>query len=153
MRLYHGPQVPQAVGHGNRRDRTRRVFLPLPPLLPQDSDTVVDSQEDDEELTVPWKVLLPLGPQLRCSLHQELLFCHKRGLLPRKRPELQSVLQRHREQRERVERPLSDLDRHLQTCTLRRTALESEDERRRRPIEPEYVKVKGALRHISVFPQ
>ncbi|KAK7877953.1 hypothetical protein WMY93_031381 [Mugilogobius chulae] len=75
-----------------------------------------------------------------------------RGLLPRKRPELLCVLERrHREERERRERPLSDLDRHLQTRRLRSRALDSDDERKRRQSEPEFVKVKGALRHISGF--
>uniref|UniRef100_A0A8C8VLZ3 Uncharacterized protein n=1 Tax=Pelusios castaneus TaxID=367368 RepID=A0A8C8VLZ3_9SAUR len=51
------------------------------------------------------------------ELHRELLFSHRRGLLPEHKPELQKVLESRRKkqmkQQEELRRPLTDLEEEL----------------------------------------
>uniref|UniRef100_A0A8D2JEL3 Uncharacterized protein n=1 Tax=Varanus komodoensis TaxID=61221 RepID=A0A8D2JEL3_VARKO len=51
------------------------------------------------------------------ELHRELLFTHRRGLLPEHKPELQRVLEARRirqlKQQEEIQKPLTDLEEEL----------------------------------------
>uniref|UniRef100_A0A3Q2FN00 Uncharacterized protein n=1 Tax=Cyprinodon variegatus TaxID=28743 RepID=A0A3Q2FN00_CYPVA len=71
------------------------------------------------DLIKPKKLINPILASLQQrALHQELLFCHKQGFLPRKKSELHRVLEnKAREQlrkREQALRPRSDLEVKLQ---------------------------------------
>ncbi|KAI3370265.1 hypothetical protein L3Q82_025048, partial [Scortum barcoo] len=83
---------------------------------------VTDSQQQKEggDLIKPKKLPNPdLASHQHRALHHELLFCQRRGLLPRRKPELQCVLEQKRreqhKQRERALRPPSDLEAKLRT--------------------------------------
>uniref|UniRef100_A0A3B3V9B9 Uncharacterized protein n=1 Tax=Poecilia latipinna TaxID=48699 RepID=A0A3B3V9B9_9TELE len=70
---------------------------------------------DEYDLIKPQKLINPiLASVQRRALHQELLFCHRRGMLPRKKSELQRVLEsKNREQLKKTElslQPRSDLE-------------------------------------------
>ncbi|KAM9149010.1 protein FAM107B-like [Pangshura tecta] len=89
------------------------------------------------------------------ELHRELLFSHKRGLLPEHKPELQKVLETRRykqlKQQQESQRPLTDLEEELRKRHRmleqyeQELALKGEQECR-----PEFILVKESLKKINV---
>uniref|UniRef100_UPI003AAF7D0E protein FAM107B n=1 Tax=Centroberyx gerrardi TaxID=166262 RepID=UPI003AAF7D0E len=117
-------------------------------------------QQQDGDLIKPKKLPNPvLDSHQHRSIHRELLFCYRRGLLPGDKPELQRVLEyRQREQhkqRERALRPPSDLELKLRTRQQRIQVYELEQLKRSENLEnvPEFVHVRGTLRHIQIVSQ
>ncbi|KAM7422241.1 hypothetical protein PAMA_010352 [Pampus argenteus] len=86
----------------NRKERHHCRTIPL-------GQVMENQQQEGSDLIKPSTLPNPVlaSPQHK-ALHQELLFCHRRGLLPRKRPELQCVLENKR--RDLVLLPPSDLE-------------------------------------------
>ncbi|XP_018533230.2 protein FAM107B [Lates calcarifer] len=89
------------------------------------------------------------------NLHQELLLCHRRGLLPRVKPELQRVLEHKvREQHKQREVALhspSDLEAKLRTWRERIQVCELEEKKRNESLQdiPEFVRVRGTLKPVQ----
>uniref|UniRef100_A0A8C8DWD4 Uncharacterized protein n=1 Tax=Oryzias sinensis TaxID=183150 RepID=A0A8C8DWD4_9TELE len=136
-------------------------------------------EEHVDDLIRPRKLINPiLASAQRRALHQELLFCWRRGALPRRKPELQRVMEhRKREQlrkRDQALRPPSDLQVKLHrrqqriqfvsvsnrkrprkhndpTVMLLVFQLEMEEKRRteRQKNLPEFVRVRQTLKHIQ----
>uniref|UniRef100_A0A3P8S7A3 Uncharacterized protein n=1 Tax=Amphiprion percula TaxID=161767 RepID=A0A3P8S7A3_AMPPE len=105
----------------------------------------------DDDLIKPRKLPNPiLASHQHRALHQELLFCHRRGVLPRRKPELQCVLEhKQREQRKQREvaiHPPSDLEVKLRT-RLQRLQYELEEQKRSESLKnvPEFVFVRQTL--------
>ncbi|XP_025051338.1 protein FAM107B-like [Alligator sinensis] len=89
------------------------------------------------------------------DLHRELLFSHKRGLLPEHKPELQKALETRRlkqlKQKEESQRPLTDLEKELRKRHQKleeyeqELALKQDQESR-----PEFILVKESLKKIKL---
>ncbi|KAM9408228.1 protein FAM107B [Pholidichthys leucotaenia] len=134
----------------NRRDRCHCWIVPT-------SQVIENQQQDDGDLIKPKKLPNPvLASHQHRALHQELLLCHRRGLLPRKKPELQSVLEHiRREQHRKRElslQPPSDLEAKLRTRQQRIQAYELEEKKRSESVKyvPEFVRARRTLKHITV---
>ncbi|XP_029948533.1 protein FAM107B [Salarias fasciatus] len=149
MRLYQSTQVLPKMGLQNRRDRYH--CLAASPCQGTDSQ----QQQEDDDLIKPRKLPNPiLASRQHRALHQELIFCHRRGLLPRRRPELQCVLEvkqkeRHR-QRELALHPPSDLEVKLRSRQQKILKYELEEKKRSESLKniPEFLYVRQTLRHI-----
>ncbi|XP_042263559.1 protein FAM107B isoform X1 [Thunnus maccoyii] len=149
MRLYQSTQVSQKMDLRNRRERHHCWMVPP-------RQVIESQQQEGGDLIKPWRLRNPVlaSPQHK-ALHQELLFCHRRGLLPRKRPELQCVLEnKRREQLKRRELdllPPSDLEVKLRRIQHRIQAYELEEKKRSESLRnlPEFVRVRGNLKHIQ----
>ncbi|XP_042350856.1 protein FAM107B-like [Plectropomus leopardus] len=151
MRLYHSTQVSQKMGLRNRKERHHCWMVP--PCQVMESP-----QEETSDLIQPEKLPNPvLASHQHRALHQELLFCHRRGLLPRKKPELQHVLEhKQREQHKQRELalcPLSDLEVKLRTRQQRTKIYELEQTKRIESLQnvPEFVHVRRTLKHVQNF--
>ncbi|XP_069366031.1 protein FAM107B-like isoform X2 [Paralichthys olivaceus] len=117
---------------------------------------VIESQQQDGDLIKPRKLPNPIvASHQHRALHQELLFCHRRGLLPRRKPELQCVLEhKQREQhkqRELALHPPSDLEVKLRAMQQRSQVCELEEKKRNESLQnvPEFVRVRGTLKHVQ----
>ncbi|XP_075997489.1 protein FAM107B [Genypterus blacodes] len=125
------------------------------------TEEVIESQEqEDGDLIKPRELPNPvLASHQHRALHKELLLCHRRGLLPGTKPELQRVLEkRQREQlkqREMTQRPPSDLEVKLLTRRQRIQLCELEGLKRNKGLAdiPEFVRVRESLRNIQTVPQ
>uniref|UniRef100_A0A3Q1DD11 Uncharacterized protein n=1 Tax=Amphiprion ocellaris TaxID=80972 RepID=A0A3Q1DD11_AMPOC len=146
MRLYQSTQASQKTILRNKSDRHQCWMLP--------PHQVIENQEqEDDDLIKPRKLPNPiLASHQHRALHQELLFCHRRGVLPRRKPELQCVLEhKQREQRKQREvaiHPPSDLEVKLRT-RLQRLQYELEEQKRSESLKnvPEFVFVRQTLKH------
>ncbi|KAM9362229.1 protein FAM107B [Symphorus nematophorus] len=115
-------------------------------------------QQEGENLIKPRKLPNPiLASQQHGALHRELLLCHRRGLLPRRKPELQCVLEHKRreqhKQRELALCPPSDLEVKLCMRQQKIKVYELEEKKRSESLHnvPEFVRVRGTLKHIQTF--
>ncbi|XP_061584611.1 protein FAM107B-like [Cololabis saira] len=144
MRLYHSTQVSQKTGLRNRRDRHhRRMIAP--------HQLIGNHRQEEDDLIKPRKLINPILASLpHRALHKELLFCYTRGVLPRRRPELQRVLEHKRRKQELAIHPLSDLEVKLRIRQQRIRLYELEEKRRCESLKnvPEFVRVRQALKHI-----
>ncbi|KAM4740588.1 protein FAM107B [Anableps anableps] len=148
MRLYQNMQVAQKSGLRNKRNRAQCWISP--------SHQVIENQQQEEDdLIKPQKLINPiLASFRRRALHQELLFCHRRGMLPRKKSELQTVLEsKNREQlkkRELALQPHSDLDVKLRRRQQRIQLYELEEKKWREGLKnvPEFIRVRQSLKHV-----
>ncbi|XP_029907518.1 protein FAM107B [Myripristis murdjan] len=117
-------------------------------------------QQKDDDLIKPKKLPNPvLESHQHRALHRELLFCCRRGLLPRQKPELLNVLE-HRQrqqqkQRERALRTPSDLELKLRKRQQKIQVYELEELKRNEKLrnQPEFVRVRGSLKHIQIVHQ
>ncbi|XP_024126593.1 protein FAM107B [Oryzias melastigma] len=148
MRLYHSSQVSQNMGLKNKKDR-HHCWMITP------HQVIENQQQQEDDLIQPRKLINPvLASVQHRALHQELLFCYRRGTLPRRKPELQRVLEhKKREQlrkREQALCPPSDLEVKLHRRQQRMQFLEMEEKRRmeRQKNLPEFVRVRQTLKHI-----
>ncbi|TRY60086.1 hypothetical protein DNTS_011999 [Danionella cerebrum] len=95
----------------------------------------------------------------RQSLHKELMLGHKRGLFLEEKPELQRVLEQRRLDLHREEelalQPPSDLELELRKRQQKLHEYELEEQRRLEEEKnvPEFVRVKGSLRHLQFTDQ
>ncbi|XP_028261352.1 protein FAM107B [Parambassis ranga] len=149
MHLIQSTQVPQNMGLRNRKDR-HHCWMVLP------SQVIENQQQEDGDLIKPRKLPNPiLASHQHRSLHQELLFCHRRGVLPKRKTELQSVLEHKRrelhKQRELALQPPSDLEVKLRTRRQRIQVYELEEKKRSEDLKnvPEFVRVRQTLKHVS----
>ncbi|XP_011473849.1 protein FAM107B-like [Oryzias latipes] len=149
MRLYHSSPVSENMGLRNKKDR-HLCWMITP------HQVIETQQQEEDDLIRPRKLINPiLASAQRRALHQELLFCWRRGALPRRKPELQRVMEhRKREQlrkREQALRPPSDLQVKLHRRQQRIQFLEMEEKRRteRQKNLPEFVRVRQTLKHIQ----
>ncbi|XP_034441528.1 protein FAM107B [Hippoglossus hippoglossus] len=124
----------------------------------QPHQVIESQQQEDGDLIKPRKPPNPIvASHQHRALHQELLFCHRRGLLPRREPELQRVLEhKQREQhkqRELALHPPSDLEAKLRTIQQRLQVCELEEKKRNESQQnvPEFVRVRGTLKHVQTF--
>ncbi|XP_070708620.1 protein FAM107B [Pempheris klunzingeri] len=154
MRLYHGTQVSQKTGLQHSFFLTERHHCWMAPAC----QVMESQQQEGGDLIKPRKLPNPvLASKQHRSLHQELLFCYRRGLLPRKKPELQRVLEhKQREQhkqRELALSPPSDLEVKLRTRKQRIQVYELEERKRSERLQnvPEFVHVRGALKRSQTF--
>ncbi|XP_019941993.2 protein FAM107B-like isoform X1 [Paralichthys olivaceus] len=145
MRLYHCTQ-----GSQKQNGRERHHCWMVQP------HQVIESQQQDGDLIKPRKLPNPIvASHQHRALHQELLFCHRRGLLPRRKPELQCVLEhKQREQhkqRELALHPPSDLEVKLRAMQQRSQVCELEEKKRNESLQnvPEFVRVRGTLKHVQ----
>ncbi|XP_059186150.1 protein FAM107B [Centropristis striata] len=150
MRLYNNTQVSQKMGQ-NRRE-THHCWMVLPHQVTE------SPQHEGDDLIQPKKLPNPiLAFHQHRDLHGELLFCHRRGLLPRRKPELQFVLENKRreqhKQRELALCPPSDLEVKLRTRQQRIEVYELEEKKRRESLQnvPEFVRVRGSLKRAQTF--
>ncbi|XP_071350879.1 protein FAM107B [Trachinotus anak] len=151
MRLYHCTQASQKMGLRNRRERHHCWMV-------QPHQVIETQQQEGGDLIRPRKLPNPVlaSPQHR-ALHQELLFCHRRGLLPRIKPELQRVLEhKQRERHKQAElalHPASDLEAKLRTRQQRIQVCELEEKKRNESLQnaPEFVRVRRTLKHVQAF--
>ncbi|XP_076611084.1 protein FAM107B [Chaetodon auriga] len=149
MRLYHSTQVSQKMGLQNRKERHHCWMVPP-------RQVIEGQQQDCSDLIKPRKLPNPvLASHQHTALHQELLFCHRRGLLPRRKPELQCVLEhkqreRHK-QRELALRSASDLEVKLRARQQKMQVYELEEKERSERLQnvPEFIAVRGALKRIQ----
>ncbi|XP_022057102.2 protein FAM107B [Acanthochromis polyacanthus] len=147
MRLYQSTQASQKTILRNKSDRHQCWMLP--------PRQVIENQEqEDDDLIKARKLPNPiLASHQHRALHQELLFCHRRGVLPRRKPELQCVLEhKQREQhkqRELALHPPSDLEVKLRTRLQRLQVYELEEQKRSESLKnvPEFVFVRQTLKH------
>ncbi|KAM4582596.1 protein FAM107B [Fundulus diaphanus] len=116
---------------------------------------IENQQQQEEHLIKPQKLINPiLASSQRRALHQELIFCHKQGMLPRKKPELQRVLEnKNREQLRRRElalQPRTDLEVKLRRRRQRIQLHELEEKKWREGLTnvPEFVRVRQSLKHV-----
>ncbi|XP_035244728.1 protein FAM107B-like isoform X2 [Anguilla anguilla] len=127
----------------HRKENCARHMTPSP-LAPEASDDIIQ----------PRRVTNPVqeSPTHR-SLHRELLFSHRRGLLLGGKPELQRVLQQRRLEQDVP--PPSDLEQELRKRKQRLQEYEQEELKRKEGQEnvPEFVRVKENLRHVRVAVQ
>ncbi|XP_017290076.1 protein FAM107B [Kryptolebias marmoratus] len=150
MRLYQSTQIPQKISTKNKTDRAH-CWTNWPRQVTE------NRRQEEDDLIEPRKLTNPVLASLQLrALHQELLFCHRRGVLPRRKPELQCVLEnKRREQLKRRElQPPSDLEVKLHRRQQRLQLYELEEERKRRESltnVPEFVRVRQTLRHIPNF--
>ncbi|KAF1391428.1 hypothetical protein PFLUV_G00042010 [Perca fluviatilis] len=108
-------------------------------------------EEKERDITAGW------SHHASRALHRELLLCHRSGLLPREKPELQCVLEhRQREQHKQKEValcPPSDLEVKLRTRLQKIQVYELEEEKKSESLQnvPEFVLVRGTLKRIQTF--
>ncbi|XP_075318177.1 protein FAM107B [Odontesthes bonariensis] len=112
-----------------------------------------NQQQEEDELIKPQKLINPMLASLQLrALHQELLFCCRRGVLPRRKPELQRVLEhkRREQKRELALSPPSDLEMKLRARQQRTQSYELEHRKRTESLKnvPEFVRVRRTLRCI-----
>ncbi|XP_029358957.1 protein FAM107B [Echeneis naucrates] len=151
MRLYHCTQMSQKMGLLNRRER-HHCWIVQPPQV------IETQQQEGSDLIKPRKLPNPIMASCQHrALHQELLFCHRRCLLPRVKPELMHVLEhRQRERHEQAElarHPPSDLEVKLRMRQQRIQVCELEEKRREENLRntPEFVRVRGTLKHVQAI--
>ncbi|XP_041836776.1 protein FAM107B [Melanotaenia boesemani] len=148
MRLYQNTQVSQKMGLRKRNDRHYSWMIPP-------HQVIENQQQQEDDLIKPQKLINPVLASLqRRALHQELLFCYRRGVLPRRKPELQRVYEhKRREQHKKQERalhPPSDLEMKLCIRLQKMQLYELEEKRRRESLRnvPEFVHVRQTLKCI-----
>ncbi|XP_027859327.1 protein FAM107B [Xiphophorus couchianus] len=148
MRLYQNMQVAQKNG---LRIKTNRAQCWIRPP----HQVIENQQQEEDDLIKPQKLINPiLASVQRRALHQELLFCHRRGMLPRTKPELQRVLEsKNREQLKKTElslQPRSDLEVKLRRRQQRIQHSELEEKKWREGLKnvPEFVRVRQSLKHV-----
>ncbi|XP_013857398.1 protein FAM107B isoform X2 [Austrofundulus limnaeus] len=149
MRLYQSTQISQKMGIKNKTDRTH-CWMNSPRQVTE------NQQQEEDDLIKPQKLINPLLASLQHrALHQELLFCHRRGVLPRRKPELQCVLEnKRREQLKKRElQPASDLEMKLHRRQQKIQLYELEEKKWRESLQnvPEFVRVRQTLKHIPNF--
>ncbi|XP_037535018.1 protein FAM107B-like [Nematolebias whitei] len=147
-RLYQSTQVSQKTSIKNKTDRSH-CWMDSP-------RQVTENQQEEDELIKPQKLMNPVQASLqRRALHQELLFCHRRGVLPGRKPELQRVLENKKMEqlKKRELQPPSDLEVKLRRRQENTTYYELEEEKRRESLKnlPEFVRVRRTLKHIPAF--
>ncbi|MEQ2236964.1 hypothetical protein ILYODFUR_018035 [Ilyodon furcidens] len=150
MRLYQNMQVAQKTGLRNKRTDRAQCWMSPP------HQVIENQQQEEDDLIKPQKLINPILASLqRRALHQELLFCHRRGMLPRKKPELERVLEsKNREQlkkRELALQPRSDLEVKLRRRLQRIQLYELENWREGLKNVPEFVRVRQSLKHVPHF--
>ncbi|MED6245759.1 hypothetical protein ATANTOWER_007660 [Ataeniobius toweri] len=150
MRLYQNMQVAQKTGLRNKRTDRAQCWMSPP------HQVIENQQQEEDDLIKPQKLINPILASLhRRALHQELLFCHRQGMLPRKKPELERVLEsKNREQlkkRELALQPRSDLEVKLRRRQQRIQLYELENWREGLKNVPEFVRVKQSLKHVPHF--
>ncbi|XP_030586300.1 protein FAM107B [Archocentrus centrarchus] len=136
------------MGLHNKRDRHQ--CWPVP------SHQVTENQQQEEsDLIKPRKLPNPvLASHQHRALHQELLFCYRRGVLPRRKPELLCVLEhiqrQKNKQKELALHPPSDLEVKLRIRWQRIQVYELEEKKRSESLKnvPEFVRVRQTLKHI-----
>ncbi|TKS70845.1 Protein FAM107B [Collichthys lucidus] len=119
---------------------------------------IENQQQEGSDFIKPRKLPNPIlaSPQHR-DLHRELLFCYRRSLLPRIKPELQCVLEhKQREQHKQRELalcPPSDLEVKLHMRQQKIQVYEEEEKKRSESLQniPEFVRVRGSLRRTQTF--
>ncbi|XP_008407534.1 protein FAM107B [Poecilia reticulata] len=148
MRLYQNMQVAQKNGLSTKTNRAQCWISPP-------HQVIENQQQEEDDLIKPQKLINPiLATVQRRALHQELLFCHRRGMLPRKKPELQRVLEsKNREQLKKMElslQPRSDLEVKLRRRHQRIQHSELEEKKWREDLKnvPEFVRVRQSLKHV-----
>ncbi|CAG5982783.1 unnamed protein product [Menidia menidia] len=149
MRLYQSIKVSQKMGVRNRKDRPHCWTIPP-------HQVTENQQQEEDDIIKPQKLINPMLASLQHrTLHQELLFCYRRGVLPRRKPELQRVMEhKRREQLQKQElalHPPSDLERKLHIRQQRIQFYELEERRRAEKLKniPEFLRVRQTLRPIS----
>ncbi|XP_075870300.1 protein FAM107B [Nelusetta ayraudi] len=147
MRLYHNTQQTQKAAL-----RVTTEGLGLCRMVPE------SQQQVGGDLVKPQKLPNPIiASQQHRALHQELLLCHRWGLLPRRKPELQCVLEQkwreRQKQRELLLSASSDLEVKLRQRRQKIQALELEQKRKSEGLQnvPEFVHVRGTLRRVQTF--
>ncbi|MED6284509.1 hypothetical protein CHARACLAT_019877 [Characodon lateralis] len=154
MRLYQNMQVAQKTGLRNKRTDRAQCWMSPP------HQVIENQQQEEDDLIKPQKLINPiLASFQRRALHQELLFCHRhcifRGLLPRKKPELERVLEsKNREQlkkRELALQPCSDLEVKLRRRQQRLQLYELENWCEGLKNVPEFVCARQSLKHVPHF--
>ncbi|MEQ2277575.1 hypothetical protein XENORESO_004540 [Xenotaenia resolanae] len=150
MRLYQNMQVAQKTGLRNKRTDRAQCWMSPP------HQVIENQQQEEDDLIKPQKLINPILASLQWrALHQELLFCHRRGMLPRKKPELERVLEnKNREQlkkRELALQPRSDLEVKLRRRQQRIQLYELENWREGLKNVPEFVRVRQSLKHVPHF--
>ncbi|XP_038153966.1 protein FAM107B [Cyprinodon tularosa] len=134
----HRYQTLQGAQKRNKRNRVQCWVSPP-------HQVTENQQQEEDDLIKPKKLINPILASLQQrALHQELLFCHKQGFLPRKKSELHRVLEnKAREQlrkREQALRPRSDLEVKLQRRLQKLELYELEEKRWRAGLKnvPEF---------------
>uniref|UniRef100_A0A8D3A2C7 Si:ch211-160o17.6 n=1 Tax=Scophthalmus maximus TaxID=52904 RepID=A0A8D3A2C7_SCOMX len=124
----------------------------------QPHQVIETQQQEDGDLIRARKLPNPVLASHQCrALHQELLFCHRRGLLPKRKSELQLVLEhKQREQHKQGElalHPPSDFEEKLRAMQQRIQVCELEEKKRNESLQdvPEFVRVRGTLKHVQTF--
>nr|XP_046240211.1 uncharacterized protein si:ch211-160o17.6 [Scatophagus argus] len=152
MRLYHCTQVIQKMDLQNAGGR--HCCWMIPPCQVKENQ----QQQEGGDLISPRKLPNPVRASYQHrALHRELLFCHRRGLLPRRKPELQCVLEhKQREQdkqRELALCPPSDLEVKLHTRQQKIQVHELEEKKRSESLQnvPEFLRVRGTLKRIQTL--
>ncbi|XP_028430881.1 protein FAM107B [Perca flavescens] len=127
-------------------------------MVPPRQQVTESSQQEGSDLITTRKLPNPvLAPHQHRALHRELLLCHRSGLLPREKPELQCVLEhRQREQHKQKEValcPPSDLEVKLRTRLQNIQVYELEEKKKSESLQnvPEFVRVRGTLKRIQTF--
>ncbi|AWP03102.1 DUF1151 domain containing protein [Scophthalmus maximus] len=150
MRLHHCTQVSQKMGLRNRERHHCSMVQP--------HQVIETQQQEDGDLIRARKLPNPVLASHQCrALHQELLFCHRRGLLPKRKSELQLVLEhKQREQHKQGElalHPPSDFEEKLRAMQQRIQVCELEEKKRNESLQdvPEFVRVRGTLKHVQTF--
>ncbi|XP_047188788.1 protein FAM107B-like isoform X10 [Scophthalmus maximus] len=143
-------QVSQKMGLRNRERHHCSMVQP--------HQVIETQQQEDGDLIRARKLPNPVLASHQCrALHQELLFCHRRGLLPKRKSELQLVLEhKQREQHKQGElalHPPSDFEEKLRAMQQRIQVCELEEKKRNESLQdvPEFVRVRGTLKHVQTF--
>ncbi|MEQ2201190.1 hypothetical protein XENOCAPTIV_008806 [Xenoophorus captivus] len=150
MRLYQNMQVAHKTGLRNKRTDRAQCWMSPP------HQVIENQQQEEDDLIKLQKLINPILASLqRRALHQELLFCHRPGMLPRKKPELERVLEsKNREQlkkRELALQPRSNLEVKLRRRQQRIQLYELENWREGLKNVPEFVRVRQSLKHVPHF--
>ncbi|XP_036958229.1 protein FAM107B [Acanthopagrus latus] len=150
MRLYN-TQVSNKMGLRNTEERHHCW------MAPPHQGTEGRQQEGSDLIQLRRLPHPILASRQHRALHRELLFCHRRGLLPRSKPELQCVLdhkrtEQHR-QRELALCPPSDFEVKLRTRKQQMQVYELEEKKKSEGQQnvPEFVRVRGTLKRIQTF--
>ncbi|XP_047188783.1 protein FAM107B-like isoform X6 [Scophthalmus maximus] len=151
-------------GHFNRGSVRGGLFSHLSMLIRChkkwvfEIEVIETQQQEDGDLIRARKLPNPVLASHQCrALHQELLFCHRRGLLPKRKSELQLVLEhKQREQHKQGElalHPPSDFEEKLRAMQQRIQVCELEEKKRNESLQdvPEFVRVRGTLKHVQTF--
>ncbi|KAF5895894.1 protein FAM [Clarias magur] len=111
--------------------------------------------EIDDHLIRPKKLPNPVQESTSHRvLHRELRVCHRWGLLPAEKCELQRVMEQRRLEQQRESEqalnPLTDLEQQLSKRRQRLLTYELEEQKRQEDLQnvPEFVRVKDNLRRI-----